>query len=222
MKNDISLKKGLPRSCEFLLALCGLIVLSPFFILCALLVRISSPGAIFFRQRRVGHRGRIFTLYKFRTMVDSSSRGLLITAGGDRRITRIGRILRKTKLDELPEIYNVLRGDMALVGPRPEVIEYVDFTSPAWDKILSVRPGITDTATLKLRNEETYLAMVEDKEKFYKEVIQPFKLRESIEYLKKRSSTSDIRILLSTFKVILLPQTAKSANIEKVQLSYIE
>lgn len=222
MKDNISLKKGLPRSCEFLLALCGLIVLSPFFIVCALLVRISSPGAIFFRQRRVGLRGRIFTLYKFRTMVDSSSQGLLITAGGDRRITRIGRVLRKTKLDELPEIYNVLRGDMALVGPRPEVIEYVDFTDPAWDKILSVRPGITDTATLKLRNEESYLAMVEDKEKFYKEVIQPFKLQESIEYLEKRSSTSDILILLSTFKVILLPQTAKSANIEKVQLSYIE
>jgi lipopolysaccharide/colanic/teichoic acid biosynthesis glycosyltransferase len=221
MKNNSLISKGLPRSWECFLALSGLILLLPLFILCALLVRLSSPGPVFFRQKRVGHKGKVFTLFKFRTMIEGP-KDILITADGDRRITQIGRILRKTKLDELPEIYNVLRGDMSFVGPRPEVIEYVDFSNSLWEKVLSVRPGITDPVTLQLRNEEAVLAKVKDKETFYREVVQPYKLSESIKYLETRSLKKDIRIIIQTFRVIVFPQTAPPTKIEEVQLSYIE
>ncbi|MEZ5428752.1 MAG: sugar transferase [Pyrinomonadaceae bacterium] len=221
MKENVVMPKGLPRSWECVLAVLGLIILFPILLICALLVRFSSPGPIFFRQKRVGFKGRIFTLYKFRTMVEAK-KGPLITADGDRRITRIGRILRKLKLDELPEIYNVLRGDMALVGPRPEVPQYVDFSNPLWDRVLSVRPGITDPVTLRLRNEEAFLAQVEDKERFYKEKIQPFKLKQSIKYLEKRSIKKDIKVIGKTFYVILFPHTAPPPSVEEIQPSYLK
>lgn len=198
---------GLPRSVEFLLAAAGLAVLCPVLAVCAILVRISSPGEIFFRQQRMGRGGKLFTLYKFRTMVVSGS-GLPITAADDRRITAIGRVLRKWKLDELPEIYNVLRGDMSFVGPRPEVPELVDLGDPAWNIILKARPGITDTVTLCLRNEEAVLAAVEDKESFYRDTIQPFKIKGYLEYLQTKSLKTDLKILVQTIKVILFPQTA--------------
>ncbi len=219
MQNNDLISNGLPRSWECLLALTGLIVLSPLYVLCIVLVRLSSPGKVFFKQKRVGLKGETFTLYKFRTMV-SSKDGILITAEDDQRITPIGRILRKTKLDELPEIYNVLRGDMSFVGPRPEVLEYVDLENKQWEKILSVRPGITDPVTLQMRNEEAFLAKVEDKETFYREVIQPYKLSESIKYLETRSLKKDVMIIFLTFKVIAFPQTAPQATIEKTQLSF--
>lgn len=199
--------KGLPRSIEFLLAAAGLVFLSPVLALCALLVRKSSPGNILFRQQRVGQGGELFTLYKFRTM-KAFGNGAPVTAADDIRITRAGRFLRKWKLDELPELYNVLRGEMSLVGPRPEVPELVDLANPAWNTILSVLPGITDSVTLYFRNEEAVLAAVDDKEAFYREVVQPYKIQGYLEYLQTKSAKTDLKILVQTIKVILFPHTA--------------
>jgi lipopolysaccharide/colanic/teichoic acid biosynthesis glycosyltransferase len=198
------------------LAFGGLVILSPLLVVCAALVRFSSPGSIFFRKKRVGRGGRIFTLYKFRTMVESK-RGLLITAENDNRITPFGRILRKTKIDELPELYNILLGDMSFVGPRPEVVEMVDFNNPQWKKVLSVRPGITDPVTLEFRNEEFLLANVEDKSKFYREVIQPYKIDGYLRYLKTKSLKRDLMIVAETFKVVLLPKTAPPIRLSEIQ-----
>lgn len=221
MPNNDIVTKGLPRSCECILAIIGLVLLFPLFIICALLVFFSSPGGIFFRQKRVGFNGETFTLYKFRTMFNDK-KGILVTADGDSRITRIGRVLRKTKLDELPEIYNVLRGDMSFVGPRPEVPDYVDLRDSLWQEVLSVRPGITDPATLQLRNEEAFLAEVVDKEAYYRNVIQPYKLNESIKYQRTRSLKNDLGIIFQTFKIIIFPQTAPKPTIEKPRLSFIK
>jgi lipopolysaccharide/colanic/teichoic acid biosynthesis glycosyltransferase len=221
LKTEIGEIGGLPRFVEWLLAGGGLIVLFPILLLCAVLVRQSSPGPVLFRQKRVGRAGKVFTLYKFRTMA-AAIEGLPITAENDNRITPIGKFLRMTKVDELPELYNVWRGDMALVGPRPEVVELVDFKNPLWETVLRVRPGITDPVTLRLRNEETFLARVEDKEKFYREVVQPFKLNGYIKYLKIKSVRNDVKTILRTFKVIFLPQTAPPPNPEEIKLSYIE
>jgi lipopolysaccharide/colanic/teichoic acid biosynthesis glycosyltransferase len=204
---DDSGRKGLPRSIEFLIAAAGLVILLPVFAVCAILVRKSSPGEIIFRQQRTGRGGKLFTLYKFRTMAVSSG-GSPITAANDSRITPIGRFLRKWKLDELPEIYNVLRGDMSFVGPRPEVSQFVDLSDPEWNIILSVRPGITDSVTLFLRNEEAVLAAVEDKEAFYRDIVQPFKMKGYLAYIQTKSVKTDLKILAQTIKVILFPHTA--------------
>ena len=145
------------------------------------------------------------------------SGGLLITASNDTRITGIGRFLRQWKLDELPELYNVVIGDMSFVGPRPEVPEWVNLLEPEWEIVLSVRPGITDPVTLKLRNEEDLLAGVQDKEALYRDVIQPFKLAGYIKYLRVRSFKSDVKIMLRTAKAILVPKsemrTLETANL---------
>lgn len=206
------------RAAACVLAFAGLVALSPLLLICALIIRLSSKGAIFFRQKRVGRGGKIFTLYKFRTMVESSG-GLLITAENDCRVTAFGRILRKTKFDELPELFNVLRGDMALVGPRPEVVELVDLENPLWRDVLSVRPGITDPVTIQFRNEENLLAGVEDKRKFYCEVIQPYKLNGYLLYLKSKTMSNDLKIIFQTFKVILFPHTAPPIEIEGISVS---
>ncbi len=213
--------KGLPRSFECLIAVIGIIMLFPILLLCAQLVWFSSRGGIFFRQRRVGRNGKTFTLYKFRTMFVTNC-GSLVTSATDCRITPIGRFLRKWKLDELPELYNVLLGEMSFVGPRPEVPELVDFSNPAWHIILKVRPGITDTVTLCLRNEEAVLAMVEDKETYYREVVQPFKMKGYVEYLKTKSLKTDLKIIVHTLKVIIFPHTVPPPPLEKVGVSYIK
>jgi lipopolysaccharide/colanic/teichoic acid biosynthesis glycosyltransferase len=213
--------KGLPRSFEWIMAFAGIILLLPILLLCAQLVWFSSRGGIFFRQCRVGRNGKIFTLYKFRTMYVSKS-GSLVTSATDCRITPIGRFLRKWKLDELPELYNVLLGEMSFVGPRPEVPELVDFSNPAWNVILKVRPGITDTVTLRLRNEEAVLAMVEDKETYYREVVQPFKMNGYVEYLKTKSLKTDLKIIVQTLKAIMFPHTVPPPPLEKIGVSYIK
>jgi lipopolysaccharide/colanic/teichoic acid biosynthesis glycosyltransferase len=212
MKREI--RQGIPRGYEFVIALCGMILLSPVLLVCAVLVKVSSPGSILFRQLRVGRNGTVFLLYKFRTMV-VSNKGSKITAKNDRRITPVGKFLRMTKLDELPEIFNVLKGDMSFVGPRPEVSEFVDLSNPAWKKVLSVRPGISDPTTIQLRNEESVLAKVEDKEAFYIEVLQPFKLQCSLDYLYQRSAMNDINVIVDTLMVILFPETVPTPNVEK-------
>lgn len=141
-------------------------------------------------------------MFKFRTMRIAED-GLLITAATDNRITPIGRFLRKWKLDELPELYNVLKGEMSFVGPRPEVPEFVDRSNPLWEIVLSVRPGITDPVTLSLRNEEAVLAVAEDTERYYREIVQPYKLRGYIRYLEVKSFRRDIRIIARTLMVIM-------------------
>lgn len=206
---------------ESFLAATGLVLLSPFMFACALLIRFSSPGAVFFRQQRVGRHGTPFTLYKFRTMYEKKS-GPSITSSTDKRITPVGAFLRKYKIDEIPQLYNVLRGEMSFVGPRPEVPEYVDLKNPVWMKILNVNPGITDPVTLQLRNEEKVLAQAENKEAFYCEVIQPFKLDGYLKYLEERSLLTDVKLIGQTFKVVLFPKSAPSPKAEDVRLSYLK
>lgn len=209
-------KVGLPRFFEFLLALGGLILVSPLLILAAILLKITSPGPILFCQKRVGLNGVEFTLYKFRSMKVSQS-GSLVTASNDHRITRVGRILRKTKVDELPGLWNVLRGDMSFVGPRPEVPELVDLTNPLWREILTVKPGITDPITLKLRNEEDILANAEDNKEFYKKVLQPYKMKGYIKYVSQKGFKKDIEIILLTLKAVILPNSVKPPTFEELQ-----
>lgn len=210
---------GLPRAAEICLAAGGLIACLPLFAAAAVLIKLTSPGAVLFRQRRVGRTGREFTLYKFRTM-RAASAGLKVTSANDSRITKVGRILRKTKIDELPELWNVLRGDMSFVGPRPEVPDFVDPDDALWRVILTARPGITDPVTLRLRNEEDLLAAVEDKQTFYVEVLQPFKLRGYASYVRNRSWATDLRVIFQTLRAIALPRTAPPPTKEELQLAF--
>src|SRR6266851_4773372 len=190
-----SFAKGLPRSFDIISSLFGLVVTSPLLLASAAVVTLTSPGGALFRQKRVGLNGKIFTLYKLRTM-RSSNDGPEVTSGNDARITRTGRVLRQTKLDELPTLWNVLRGDMSLVGPRPEVPRYVNLKDPTWQEVLAARPGITDPVTLRLRSEEAMLAQVNgDAEQFYLNDLQPRKLKGYLAYLHERNWRSDLSVL---------------------------
>ena len=201
-------RTGLYRPVEFLLALVGLIVSAPLIALSALATLVTSRGPVLFRQQRIGRYGHPFVLYKVRTMTLSQG-GPQVTAGDDVRVTLVGRFLRKTKLDELPELWNVLKGEMSLVGPRPEVECYVDLESPAWQHVLTARPGITDPVTLRLRNEERLLAEIDgDREAFYLHTLQPYKLKAYSEYLNARNAWVDIKVLLQTSIAVVFPRTA--------------
>jgi len=208
--------KGLPRFCDGVIAFVGLILSMPLLVLTAMAIRLTSNGPIIFRQTRVGLKGRPFTLFKFRTMHLVNS-GLQVTASDDARVTRVGKILRKFKLDELPELWNVLKGDMSFVGPRPEVERYVDLNNPAWQIVLQSRPGITDPVTLKLRNEENLLADIKsDRERFYLEVLQPYKLKGYSDYLHRRSWQSDLHVLYLTAVAVLFPNTATLPTVDEL------
>lgn len=208
--------RGIPRSVEAAFAAAGLVALAPVMVGCALAVRLSSPGSVLFRQTRVGKDLRPFEMLKFRSMyVDRSGNGF--TAGGDPRVTPVGRLLRKYKLDELPELLNVMRGDMSLVGPRPEVPRYVDFASPLWREVLSVRPGLTDETTLQLRNEEELLAGVSgDRERFYREVLLPYKLRTQAAYLAKRNGWTDVGVLWKTAASVVMPRRHRGVRLDEI------
>jgi lipopolysaccharide/colanic/teichoic acid biosynthesis glycosyltransferase len=219
MKTSL-LERKLRRAIDFTVAIASLAALLPIMSLCALLVRLSSSGAVFFRQKRVGRRGKLFTLYKFRTMYEGGE-GPSITAATDKRITPLGAFLRKYKLDELPQFYNVLRGEMCLVGPRPEVPDYVDLNDPVWRSVLSVRPGLTDPITIKLRNEEKFLAEAEDKDAFYREMIQPFKLKGYLEYLEEKTILTDINLIVRTALTVLFPSSAADPKAKGVRLSFL-
>lgn len=163
----------------------------------------NSGRPVFFRQFRVGRAGRPFRLVKLRSMRPSSS-GPSVTARGDARVTPVGRWLRRTKLDELPELWNVLRGDMSFVGPRPEVPEYVDLDNPLWADVLQVRPGLTDPMTLTLRDEEALLEVVEgDRDRYYRETLQPQKLAGYRAYLERRTWRTDLRVIYDTIAALL-------------------
>lgn len=213
--------KGLSRPAEIFLSLVGLAALSPLLLALAVVVRATSKGTIFFGQKRVGLGGGEFVLYKFRSMRQNAG-GVKLTARDDNRLTAAGKWLRRYKLDELPQLWNVLRGDMSFVGPRPEVAEYVDVNDPLWREILSVRPGITDPVALRLRNEEELLASVDDKEVFYTEILQPFKLRGWAEYARGKTWKTDLRILFRTCKVIVLPGAAATPTAEELSVTAAE
>lgn len=187
------------RCFDFVLSLMGLIALVPVFIVVAWVVK-KDGGPVFFQQQRVGKYGILFNIYKFRSMViDADKTGAKVTASHDPRITRIGSLLRKTKIDELPQLFNVLTGDISLVGPRPEVSCYVSKWPDACKKIiLSVKPGITDYATLYYNDEQAVLAKAEDPEKAYLKEVMPHKLRMYEQYVNDQSFWLDIRIILAT------------------------
>lgn len=185
----------------------SLIVLSvglPFGILIALVIVIDSKGKIFYKQTRVGRHNVDFPLYKFRTMYSESDRGSLITIGeNDMRITKIGLFLRKYKIDEFPQFLNILKGEMSIVGPRPEVRKYVDLYTPEQMKVLSVRPGLTDYASIRYVNENALLAASKDPEQTYIHEIMPDKLALNLKYIEEQSLWVDMKIILQTFAAII-------------------
>lgn len=182
----------------------GLLVLSPLFLILAIWIKLDSKGPVFYRQVRVGKDNRDFRIFKFRSMKVGSDKGSLVTIGGhDPRITRSGYFIRKFKLDELPQLINVFVGDMSLVGPRPEVRHYVDYWTPEQMHVLDVRPGITDPASIKFRNENELMEQAEDPEKYYIEVIMQEKLKLYLEYVNHNSFWGDIGLIFKTFWTIV-------------------
>ena len=192
------------RGLDIIAALAGLIMLAPLFAVVAILIRTDSSGPVFFQQERIGKGFRPFWIYKFRTMVkDAPDKGGALTASGDPRVTRIGKILRHTKIDELPQLINILRGDMSLVGPRPEVRKYVDLFRKNYETILAVRPGITDPASLKYRDESAILAKSENPEQEYIQRILPDKLRLGEEYVRQSSLVVDLVLIFKTILTVI-------------------
>ena len=187
------------RTLDIVASALAIMILSPLLILVAVAVKATSPGPIFFRQRRVGKSFRPFDIFKFRTMVkDAQKKGAAITFGEDPRITRFGRFLRKTKIDEIPQLFNVLKGEMSLVGPRPEVPRYVEMFRDDYAIILQVRPGITDLASLKYRDEAAVLGQAENPEEEYVKHVLPEKIRFAKEYVNKAALLLDLKIIFQT------------------------
>ncbi len=179
----------------------GFLILSPLFVVLALAIKMDSRGPVFFRQERVGRKGTPFRVAKLRSMrVDAERVGTQLTVGKDRRITRVGGFLRKTKLDELPQLYNVLAGDMSLVGPRPEVPRYVAMYSDAQRAVLDLVPGITDPASIKYSDENDLLAASPDPERTYVEEIMPEKIRLNLDYAARATLAGDFRVVIETLK----------------------
>ena len=182
----------------------GLIVLSPLFLILAIWINLDSKGPVFYRQVRVGYKNKDFRIFKFRSMRVGADKGSLVTIGGhDPRVTRSGYFIRKFKFDELPQLINVFLGDMSLVGPRPEVRHYVDYWTPEQMHVLDVRPGITDPASIKFRNENELMEKAEDPEKYYIEVIMQEKIKLYLEYVEKHSFFYDLGLIFKTFWVIV-------------------
>ena len=182
---------------------CGLLVLSPLLLCVAIWIKLDSEGPVFFRQVRVGRYNKDFRIFKFRSMRVGSDKGSLVTIGGrDPRVTRSGYFIRKFKIDELPQLINVFIGDMSLVGPRPEVRHYVNYWTPEQMHVLDVRPGITDPASIKFRNENEILEAVENPEQYYINVIMQEKIKLYLEYIKYASLRYDIQIIFRTFVTI--------------------
>ena len=192
------------RVFDLLFSVVGLLVLCPLLLLLAIAVKLSSRGPVLFRQQRIGKAGRPFCIVKFRSMVvNAEKRGLGVTRDGDPRITALGRILRKCKLDELPQLWNVLVGDMSFVGPRPEIPRYVAHYTGEQNAVLTLKPGITDLATLEFRNEEELLRTAADTEKFYVEYCVPRKIKLNLAYADTANVWEDIKIILRTLLLLL-------------------
>lgn len=202
IENRLEAKKSqiiLKRIFDFTCSLIGLIILSPFFLIIAIAIKVDSKGPVFFKQKRIGKNGNPFEIYKFRTMVvDAESLGKQITVGEDPRITRVGSFLRKYKLDEFPQLINVLIGDMSLVGPRPEVPRYVEIYNDVQRKVLLVKPGITDYASIEFRNENDILGKSNNPEEEYIKTIMPTKLDLNLKYIDEMSFSHDIKLIFKT------------------------
>jgi lipopolysaccharide/colanic/teichoic acid biosynthesis glycosyltransferase len=192
------------RTFDILVAAIGLVLFAPLLLLIAIFIKLDSKGPVFFRQVRIGRNFRAFEIYKFRTMVQKASQlGTPITYGHDSRITRAGRLLRKAKLDELPQLINVLKGDMSFVGPRPEVPQYVELFRRDYMEILTVRPGITDLASLKYRDEASLLGEAVNPEEEYVSRVLPDKIRLAKDYLKHSSLLFDVAVIVKTlFQIV--------------------
>ncbi len=188
----------LKRTFDILSSAGALLLLSPLFLLIALAVGLSSRGGIFYRQTRIGRYGKPFQLIKFRSMYARSDQKGLLTVGTDKRITPLGHFLRRYKLDELPQLWNVLRGDMSIVGPRPEVPRYVQHYTQEQKKVLNVRPGLTDYASLHYIDEAALLAQSKNPEKTYIEEVLPHKLQLGLQYVEKQSLLNDLKIIFQT------------------------
>ena len=200
------------RSYDLFFGAWGLLILSPLLLLIAILVKLMDKGPVIFLQRRIGQYGRPFWICKFRTMVvDAEKHGPSVTKAGDQRVTWVGKILRKTKLDELPQLWNVLRGEMSFVGPRPEVPRYVARYTPEQREVLNLKPGITDLATLEFRNEEELLRNVADTEKFYVEYCLPKKIELNVKYNRHANLWQDTQIIVRS----LLPFGSRRQPSEK-------
>jgi len=182
----------------------GIVLLSPVFIVLAIWIKKESKGPVFYKQKRVGKNGKEFLLFKFRSMrIGSDKLGLLTIGGSDPRITRAGNFIRKYKLDEFPQLINVLIGNMSIVGPRPEVAKYVNLYNEEQLKVLNVKPGITDWASIKFRNENELLAKAEKPEEFYISEVMPAKLQMSLQYIKKNNLLVDLKIIWMTLKKVI-------------------
>ncbi len=193
------------RAFDLLFTIPGLLILLPVFVMIAIWIKIDSPGSVFYRQKRVGKGGKYFKIYKFRTMIANADQiGPAITVGDDPRITKAGRVLREYKLDELPQLINVLKGEMSLVGPRPEVPYYVDMYTVEQSRVLNLLPGITDPASIKYKNENKILAAISDKvggvdpEMVYISEIMPEKIRINLEYAARANVLSDFMVIVRT------------------------
>ena len=181
----------------------GIIILSPLYIYIAIWIKLSSKGPIFYVQKRVGEGFREFNLYKFRSMVvDADKRGPGVTSSDDPRITKVGKFIRDTKIDELPQLFNVLKGDMSLVGPRPELKKFVEAKREEYKRVLSIKPGITDNAAIAFRDEEKIMSQYQDKEKAYIDIVLPQKIALYYQYIDNISFFNDIKFILKTIKVI--------------------
>jgi lipopolysaccharide/colanic/teichoic acid biosynthesis glycosyltransferase len=192
------------RLCDIVFSAIGLLLLSPLFLIVYILIRCESKGGGFYCQQRVGKDGRMFDLYKFRSMRTGSDKKGLITVGGhDSRITRMGYFIRKYKIDELPQLWNVLKGDMSLVGPRPEVKKYVDLYTEEQRRVLSVRPGITDYASIEYVDENEILGKADDPDRVYVEEIMPAKIKLNMRYIENRNLNEYFKIIGLTFINIL-------------------
>ncbi len=199
------------RGFDIVAAGAGLLLLSPLLLLVAVVIAMESPGGVLFRQRRIGRHFRPFSIYKFRTMVvDANLRGPLITCGEDARITRVGRCLRWSKIDELPQLINVVKGEMSLVGPRPEIAEYVEKFRHDYTEILTVRPGLTDLASLKYRDEAAVLSRVTDPLKEYVERVLPEKTELAKQYLRQSSFMFDLLLIAKTLVAVVVPRQPHS------------
>jgi len=192
------------RCFDLFFSIVGIIILSPVFIVIAIVIALESKGGVIYRQTRVGRNNKDFNLFKFRTMfVDSDKKGLLTVGKKDARITKAGYILRQTKLDELPQLFNVVKGDMSLIGPRPEVRKYVNLYTPEQLRVLTVRPGLSDLASLEYINENELLAQSETPEELYISTIMPAKLKLNLEYIQKQSFIFDLQLIFKTILKII-------------------
>ena len=191
------------RIFDIVATLLGSVLLFPLIVVIVLWIKLSSRGPLFYTQERVGKNFKEFNLYKFRSMiVDADKVGPSVTSGDDPRITKVGKIIRRTKIDELPQLWNVLKGDMSLVGPRPEVMKFVEQKKEDYKNILCVKPGITDNAAIEFRDEEILMQQYEDKETAYIEIVLPQKIKLYHQYIMTLSFFNDIKLILKTLKVI--------------------